>query len=256
MDIAVIGSGNVATQMSRAFRDAGHRIACVWSRNPQHAGRLAGELGAESVAELSRVPHADVYLVSVCDDAIGDVVDGLGSLPPEALLLHTAGSVPMDVLSGAGCSCGVLYPMQTLSAGRRIDFSSVPLFIEASGDAALQRLETLARSISGNVCRMDSQSRAHLHLAAVFACNFANHCFELARREMKRSGQDFSLLLPLIDETVSKVHSMRPDEAQTGPAVRKDTSVMQRHKALLDDPLTREIYGLMSRSIQNVADND
>ena len=146
---------------------------------------------------------------------------------------------------------GVLYPMQTFSKVRPVDFSEVSVFIESATDSAL--LESLAQSISRHVYHLDSEGRKHLHLAAVFACNFTNHCYDLSASLLQRYGIPFEVMLPLIDETARKVHNLTPREAQTGPAVRYDTSVIERQEALLTGS-ERDIYRLMSQSIHEYHD--
>ena len=145
---------------------------------------------------------------------------------------------------------GVIYPLQTFSKERRVDFSRVPLFIEANNALALHVARLTAERVSDNVRELDSERRRYLHLAAVFACNFANHCYELASEVLATHGLPFDALLPLIEETASKVQSMHPREAQTGPAVRYDEAVISRHLDMLSgEPRLHDIYQLMSRSV-------
>jgi predicted short-subunit dehydrogenase-like oxidoreductase (DUF2520 family) len=114
----------------------------------------------------------------------------------------------------------------------------------------LALIKTLAASITDSVYELTSENRKYLHLAAVFACNFANHCYSAAADLLEKHGIPFQVMLPLIDETAEKVHHLAPWEAQTGPAVRYDENVMQKHLALLrETPNYEEIYKLMSKSI-------
>ena len=107
----------------------------------------------------------------------------------------------------------------------------------------------MAELISNRVWVLDEENRRYLHLAAVFACNFTNHMYDLSARLLAERGIPFSVLLPLIDETARKVHEMSPREAQTGPAVRHDMNVIGKHMDMLSDPMVKEIYTLMSDSI-------
>lgn len=254
MKIVFIGSGNLATQLSLALHDAGKDIVQVFSRTEEHARTLAEQLGCGYTAKTEEIcPDADVYIISVKDDAIREVAISVSSLNKDALILHTAGSVPMTVLSDCAVHYGVLYPMQTFSKSRRVDFREIPCFIEASDDKILAVIRLLAESISDHVVACDSEKRKKLHLAAVLACNLTNHCYRLAERVLEAEQIDFRLFLPLIAETARKVTVMSPKEAQTGPMVRYDQSVMQMQMSMLPDDCTREIYRLMADSIHDDA---
>ena len=239
MKVAMIGRGRVATHMGKALLKVGHGVVSVNSRT------------------LEELPQdADVYVIAVKDSALQEVIKQLtkrltADTPSswrgkgEALLLHTAGSMPLSVFDGYTENGGVLYPMQTFSMDREVDFKEIPLFIEGK-DA---RIRQLAESISNHVYELSTADRKYLHLAAVFACNFANHCYTLAADVLEKKGLPFDVMLPLVDETARKVHELHPKDAQTGPAVRGDQNVMQAQASLLEGP-TKEIYELLSQSIQ------
>ena len=142
--------------------------------------------------------------------------------------------------------------MQTFSKQRDVDFATIPIFTEYNDNEAKAAIDILAHSISPKVTELSSADRRYLHLAAVFSCNFVNHCYTLAAGIMERHGMTFDQLLPLIDETASKVHDIHPSKAQTGPAVRYDTNVINRQMDLLaDNTLMRDIYEMISKSIHN-----
>ncbi|HBC28669.1 MAG TPA: DUF2520 domain-containing protein [Prevotellaceae bacterium] len=225
----LIGRGNVATRLGQALRGAGHEVIAVGGRT-----------------RVAPVPQdADIYIIAVSDRCIPQVAAELASV--QGLVVHTAGSVPMDVLPQR--RRGVLYPLQTLSRARQIDFARVPLFIESDSDLPL--LREVASSVSGSVRVLDSARRRSIHLAAVFCSNFTNAMYSMAYRLLRREGIPFEALLPLIDETAAKVHDLVPHEAQTGPAVRWDTEVMDAQRALLPDEEMRQVYTLLSNYIHN-----
>ena len=248
--IALIGAGNVATCLGIALQQAGWEIAQVYSRTEASASELAMRLQVPYVTSVEEVcADADIYIVAVKDNAlpelIPELVKGRGGL-----FVHTAGSVPMDVWKGHALCHGVLYPMQTFSKGKAVDFRSVSFFLEGDGEETQAMLRRLACSLSGKVYDATSEQRAYLHMAAVFACNFANHMYALSAYLLEKNGLPFEAMLPLIDETARKVHLMPPSAAQTGPAVRKDTQVMDKHLAMLaEEPELREIYRMISNSI-------
>lgn len=260
LSVNIIGSGNVATHMARRLREQGMRIAGVYSRTAAHVARLAGELGdVTSCAAIEELPAADVYIFSVKDSALSTLVGELRRHvgDTDALVVHTAGSMPIETLTSDFRNAAVVYPMQTLSRTKSVDFSTVPVFVEASNDAALRQSLHLAGLLSDHVQQLGSDGRRILHLAAVFACNFANHCYSIAFQQLEVSGIDPKVLLPLIDETAEKVHHMHPVHAQTGPAVRWDENVMNRQRELLAAcPEWAQIYEAMSRSIHDTATSD
>ena len=250
MKIVIIGSGNLATQLSLALKDAGKEIVQIFSRTEEHASELANKLGCPHTINPDEIDkNADIYIFSVKDDALSHLAASICNKRPNALFLHTAGSVPMDIFKGHAQHYGVLYPMQTFSKNRRVDFHKIPCFIEASNEESLTTIRSLAESISDHVVDCDSEKRKKMHLAAVFACNLTNHCYRLAERVLEAEQIDFNLFLPLIDETAKKVTEMSPKDAQTGPMVRYDVEVMNRQLALIPDDLTRQIYRLMAESI-------
>ncbi|MCM1313575.1 MAG: F420-dependent NADP oxidoreductase [Bacteroides sp.] len=249
MDIVLVGAGNLATNLGRALRDAGHTIKQVYSRTEESAAVLAGLLrcGYTTVAD-DVGQEADVYIFSVKDSVLKELADKLRPGREEALFVHTAGSMDMGVLGG--CRRGVLYPMQTFSKQKPVDFRHIPCFVEASDETDSTTLKALAESVSERVYELSGEDRKYLHLAAVFCCNFANHCYAIGADILKRHGIPFDVMLPLIQETADKLRSLSPREAQTGPAVRYDTNVMDRQKALLADlPDFRDVYDLMSEGI-------
>lgn len=249
MRIILIGSGRLATHLGPALCRAGHEVVQVYSRTLESAQALARLTKSEAVTDLQQVVRdADVYICAVKDDVLPTLLPTLCKGREDALFLHTAGSVPMDIFRPYARHYGVLYPMQTFSKERQLDFSEIPVFIEADSAATFNVVETLASSVSANVRPLSSDDRRYLHLSAVFACNFVNHCYDLAGTMLEEHGIPFDTLLPLIDETARKVHELSPREAQTGPAVRYDQEVIRRQADMLSG-LSRDIYELMSKSI-------
>lgn len=242
MRIVLLGAGRVSTHLHKALLKAGHEVCAVWSptRGTTH--------------DISTLPQdADAYIIAVKDDALQDVIRQVTEGREDRLFLHTAGSMPLSVFKGHCHRYGVFYPMQTFSLDREVNFCEIPLFIEASDAASLQQVRALADSVSQHVYDLSTEDRRYLHLAAVFACNFTNHCYALAAQVLVKKGLPFSVMLPLVDETARKVHELHPVDAQTGPAVRNDQQVMVMQQALLDSPLHREIYRLLSESIHQQA---
>jgi predicted short-subunit dehydrogenase-like oxidoreductase (DUF2520 family) len=244
-----IGSGNVATHMARAFKGAGHAVLQIWSATFRHAAVLAADVGTDPIETLSEISlEADLIVISVKDDAIADVVNQLGDF--SAIIVHTSGATPMDALASLK-HYGVLYPLQTFSKDKALEFSQVPLCIEASDPESFAVIKELAESLSNRVYRVDTAKRRILHLAAAFACNFVNQLYMLGNDLLAKNQLDFELLRPLILETAEKVQYLLPLEAQTGPAVRRDEKTLKSHLELLQgqSELTH-IYQTLSDSIK------
>lgn len=232
---------------------AGYRIVQVYSRTADAARALAEPLGIAYTDNLDAVStEAHIYIACVADEALPAIAARVACVDDGKIFLHTAGSVSMDVWRNAGAGhYGILYPLQTFSKERAVDMRQVSLFVEASDEATLEATELLARSLSDKVYRADSAVRARLHIAAVFACNFTNAMYGVAHQLLGKHQLPFDVLLPLIDETAAKVHTLTPHEAQTGPAVRGDREVMQRHMAALEQtPELQSLYEQISRLIK------
>ncbi len=252
--IVMIGAGNLATNLGLALVTSGYRVVQVYSRTNESASVLADKLQCgytNSVKGIST--DADLYIVSIKDSVLAEITNELTSVNTDALWVHTAGSMPMDTLS---CRRrGVFYPMQTFSKQTVADFKNIPVFLETSSTGDMDILRTIATSLSDKVYELSSEDRKYLHLAAVFSCNFVNHCCTLAADLLGDKDIPFEVMLPLIDRTAAKLHMLTPCEAQTGPAVRYDRNVIDKHISLLSErPDLQRIYELMSKSIHKYTD--
>ncbi|MGI4749395.1 MAG: Rossmann-like and DUF2520 domain-containing protein [Janthinobacterium lividum] len=256
MRITFIGSGNVATHLGAALKNAGHQIVQVWSRNLQNAALLAYHIKAEPIDQLTALSaETDILIISVKDDALGEVASFITL--KKVLVVHTCGAVNMQVLQKYFERCGVFYPLQTFSKVRELDFWSVPLCIESTDKNSTAVLLDLGRTISNQVQLISSDQRKILHLAAAFACNFPNYLYGIAADLLQENQMDFNMLKPLILETALKVQEHLPHTAQTGPAIRRDEKTMQAHLGLLQyKPDVQEIYRLLSQGIIKMAKSD
>lgn len=255
MRIVLVGAGRLATNLGQALRLADHDIVAVYSHTKANAEKLCSLVGGIASDDIAALPkEADVFIVAVKDAALPSVAKLLTKGREQQVFFHTAGSMPLSVFESLSQHYGVFYPMQTFSKERQVDFSPIPVFLEASDDATLSLARTLAESISHHVYVLSSEDRKFLHLSAVFACNFANHCYALSAELLEKHGIPFDVMLPLIDETARKVHELHPLDAQTGPAVRYDENVIRMQSSLLSDsPALQEIYNLLSLNIHRKA---
>ena len=232
MNIIIIGQGNVATNLHHAFTKRG--VACQMVSSRQG---------------LDQLPHANVYIYAVKDEALAAVVAQVKG-KEKAMHLHTSGSMPISVFGADKPHAGIFYPFQTFSKARVIeDFSTVPVFFEARGIDDISAVYSLALSITNHVYETTQHDRERLHVAGVYACNFTNLMYTMASELLQNTHIPFSALLPLIDETATKIHALRPCDAQTGPARRGDENVMTHHLDLLDEE-KRQLYRLLSDAIR------
>lgn len=240
MKAAVIGRGNVGTHLAHALAP-GNESVTVAPRT------------------LEGLPNdADIYLISVPDDAIPKLAERLHALLPDALVAHTSGTTGIDVLLRAGFRrAAVFYPLQTFSRDVDLDYSRIPLFLEAASEEDMPRLEQLALTMSEHIFHAGSEQRRRLHLASVLACNFVNHLWDLAYRQLDDAGLPPDVIRPLIEETTAKLSRLDPHDGQTGPARRGDSRTVARHLEMLaDDPSLQKIYSMLSDSIYNTYHSD
>lgn len=257
MKIVLIGAGNLATHLGKALARAGHDVAQVYSRTMESAATLAAELHCRACCDLAKLDSdAEVYIISIKDSALASVAAQACAGRQGGVWLHTAGSMPLDVFKGLVPHYGVLYPMMTFSKEREVDFSVIPTMVEYNDSTAQDAVESLAHSVTQRVVQLSSARRRYLHLAAVWACNFANHCYDVASQLLAAHDIPIDVMLPLIDETARKVHTLTPRQAQTGPAVRYDHNVIAAQARLMAreaGPQLEELYLRLSQSIHAAA---
>ena len=233
MRISFIGAGRLASQLAIALAKR-HTIQHVFSRDLSKAQTLAEQVQAVATNEYTDLQAAcDLIIIAVSDRAIAEVIAAVHAHAPETLIVHTSGSTAMQVLTDIHPRAGVFYPLQTFSFERSTDWTQTPLLLEAAEETYLQRLQSVASELSPRVYHYDSAQRLSLHLAAVFACNFSNYCYDMAKQILDAQNADFALLYPLILETAHKATQADPKTMQTGPAMRGDTTIINMHQAML-----------------------
>ncbi len=243
--VSIIGSGNVAQHLIQAFsKTADIELVQVFSRKPDAVSHLIPI--DKTTSNLKELKTVDITVIAVTDDAIAEIS---ALLPFEnRLVVHTSGSVSIDALNGKNHK-GVFYPLQTFSKSKEVDFKTIPICLEAENDSDLQVLTNLAKAISNSIANVNSQQRQALHVAAVFVSNFTNHLYQIGNEICIGNNLSFDILKPLIEETAHKILSLSPNEAQTGPAKRKDTQTINAHLSFLTDENQKEIYKMLTKSI-------
>ena len=247
--MVVVGSGNVAWHMIRAFSMKGIKVLQILGHNEKTARSLSKAFSIPYILDpYQLVKNADLYLVAVQDDHIREV--SLRLHLNKQLLAHTSGFSSIDLLSGASDNTGVLWPLQTFTAGKIVEYSNIPFFIEGHTGASAEKLARFAGMVSDRVMITDSPTRQKIHLAAVIASNLTNQLYSISASILERQDIPFEVIAPLILETAVKAGQQHPLRSQTGPAVRKDLRVIEKHLELLrDDPAFRDIYRLITENI-------
>ncbi|HSQ45342.1 MAG TPA: Rossmann-like and DUF2520 domain-containing protein [Lutibacter sp.] len=246
INLVILGGGNVAYHLTNALlQNSAINVVQVYNRSIENINCFKNSTSITN--NLSELKDADIYILAVSDNVISEISSALNL--KNKLVVHTSGSMAMDELKSVSCK-GVFYLLQTFSKEKKIDFSTVPICIEAETEADLQLLEILANSISKNCYRINSSQRKSLHVAAVFVNNFVNHLYHIGHEICEQNKIPFEILLPLILETANKITTLPPLEAQTGPAKRNDTKTIEKHIAMLNKN-QQEIYTLLTKSIYN-----
>ena len=247
MQIVLIGSGNVAFHLAKAFTEAQIPISQIFGRNTTELQKISEQFSIPFSTET--LADADLYIISVSDSSIAEVSSLIKN--KNALVTHTSGSVSREALSG-NYRKSVFYPLQTFSKSKNLDYSKIPFFIDAENENDEEILKNLASKISKNVMLANDEKRKYIHLTAVFACNFVNHLYARAKEISDSQGIPFDYFLPLIDETTQKIHELEPKLAQTGPAIRNDEKVLKLHESLLTDEEKLKIYKTLNESIKKM----
>lgn len=250
--IDFIGAGNLAWNLAPALELAGASVRYIYSRNIENAKNLAGKLYEGQVKEdldFSEC-NSDLVIIAVSDDAIEDVAKEI-ILPEKTILTHTSGSIPITALGySATSNIGIFYPLQTFTKNQQVDFINIPFLIEGENKETINKLLSLANSLSSNVYEISSYQRQQIHLAAVFASNFTNWMLIQSESILKNTNLDFKLVHALISQTINNAIQLGPQVAQTGPAKRKDIEVLDKHLEMLNNkPEIQKLYQLVSQQI-------
>lgn len=261
MNVSIIGTGNLAWHLARIFEKTEIHVSEVFGREISKAILLSDDLyDAEATDELDfSESNSQIFFLCVSDDAIEEVCSKI-LLPENSILVHTSGAKPMDLIINTleiyhdlKVNAGVFYPLMTFTKGKSVDFSEIPICIEAENKETEEVLIGLGKLISKEIFLINSEERAVLHVSAVFACNFTNHLWALSKEILESEDLEFDMLKPLIKETFKKAMAAKhPADVQTGPAIRKDSDTLKSHLAYLaDDEDLEKVYKTMSNSIRD-----
>lgn len=245
--VTIIGSGNVAQHLITAFNKSNEiEVLQVFSRTKEDISQYIDS--SKITNDYASLSESDIYIIAVSDSAIAEVSSKLPF--KNRFVVHTSGSVSLQDLDSKN-KRGVFYPLQTFTKNKEVDFSMIPTCLESEFDDNYTILENIAEAINSRHYLISSEQRKSLHVAAVFVNNFTNHLYQLGKDICNEHQLPFEILKPLIAETAQKVQSLSPLDAQTGPAKRHDQNTIDRHLALLTNQTQKEIYKILTQSIQH-----
>ncbi|WP_026452307.1 Rossmann-like and DUF2520 domain-containing protein [Aequorivita capsosiphonis] len=246
IQVVFLGFGNVNSHLFKAFHNKEEIIVKqVFNRN--YIKMISPFEHIPFTDDVSEIMKADVYIIGIPDDAISAFSESLAF--QNRLVVHTSGGVSMDALASKNRR-GIFYPLQTFSKQREVDFTNIPICLEAENDVDMKLLRKLGESISKNVTEISSEERAKLHTAAVFVNNFTNYLYRIGNDILEEENLSFDLLKPLIIETALKIETLTPEEAQTGPAKRNDIKTIEKHLSLLSNLEHRKFYELFTEALK------
>ena len=258
ISIVSIGSGNIAHHFIPALHKIGCEILQVYSRNLEHAQKLAYKVKAKACNELGALnTEADLYLIMVSDDAIPEIITQLPTLGPTQILAHTSGATPTLPLKKKATNIGSFYALQSFRQNKKQDLSEVPFLILGNNAETTRVLRMIARQLSPSVTEVTDQNRLRYHLAAVLMNNFTNHLACLTHSFLDEHQLDPHILKPIVESTFEKILTQNPCENQTGPAKRNDTKIENKHLQLIEDkPYLIAIYKSLSQSIKKLSNEN
>lgn len=248
MRVVMIGSGNVATTLCKIIFKAGHQIVQVLGRNDNNAKMLAQVYGCEwGNFKSTTYLEGDIYILAINDNSLAHL-DNYPSMGKK-LVVHTAGSVVMDVLAPLSKNYGVLYPLQSLNKHNEVA-GDIPFLVNGNSAEVISSITSFGKTLSNNVSYVTDEQRLKYHVAAVIVNNFTNHLYALAKDFCDKEEIDFEKLFPLINETTNRIKGKSPKELQTGPALREDIYTMGKHlKLLTKHEEIKYLYLKLSESI-------
>lgn len=246
-NVIVLGSGNVASHIIKFINDSNElNLVQIYARN---LNKIDNAIDKNVVTDdYLKIKEADIYIIAVSDNSISEVSRKLPF--KNKLVVHTSGSASLDQIDSKNRR-GVFYPLQTFSKNKPVDFNQIPFCLETEFEKDYPILENITQKFSSKVYQISSEQRKFIHVTAVFVSNFTNHMFTIGNEICKENDIPFEIFKPLIQETFNKINELEPVLAQTGPAVRNDTSTLKKHLELITNEKIKSLYLNISESIQN-----
>ena len=194
---------------------------------------------------FARPPAEGIVFLAVPDGAVAETAARLARLdaPAGVSFVHCSGALGLDALAAlrGRHAVGSFHPLQSFPAPRPASaFRGATFAVDASTPALRRRLEALARGLGGRPRRVDDESRALYHAAAVYASNYVVAVVESAVEILEAAGWSrrdaTAALVPLVEGAVASIRERGTVRALTGPVRRGDAETVRRHlEALATD---------------------
>lgn len=251
--VVVIGAGNLAWHLVPNLQRIGLQVE-IWSRQASadtYSWSAPLKIIPEQELPLDRLP--DAVFLAVPDDQINPISQSLTELlPAQVPIIHTSGATPITAITGYFTARAVLWPIISMKLGETIiEWATIPLVYAGEGGHIKTTIQSWANAMSSATYALGDEERAQLHLAAVFGNNFTNWLSQIAYELCSEKQIPFTSLIPLIQQTFSKLNHLPPALSQTGAASRGDQLTMSRHQEMLaKHPEYVQLYTHLSQLIQ------
>ena len=250
-NIAVIGTGNLAFHICNVLKKEGFNLQLIIGRNKTKVAEIGKKFKVSYTNQISLIPeNIDLIFVCVKDDAVEEVIKSIKTDVSNRIIIHTSGSLAIDVIKKKTKNAGVFYPVFSFNKNRNVNFKKIPVLIETSKGKAQQTISKMAQIITDNVISVNSEQRKKIHLAAVISNNFVNYLYTVAEDFLKENKLPFNLLVPLITDAALRLQDNQPSKMQTGPALRGDKNILNKHLEMLKNKEIIKIYTLLSKQIK------
>ena len=264
LHVALAGAGRVGTAVALLLQKKGHEIVGVSSRSETSRARAARRLRAPTFDLGAPVPPSEVVLVGTGDTAIEEVATALAAhIDGGTYVCHFAGSLgiaPLAAVAEVGANPCALHPVQ---ACPDVDTAVTRLPGSAWGVTCPDEVRSwvgsfVAQELGGIPFWVDESDRPVWHAASVTVSNGIAALLATGESILQAIGvaDPVGVLGPLAAGTVANAREGGGGgRTLTGPVVRAETAVVERHLKELRrrDPVLASGYASVAATIVRAA---
>jgi predicted short-subunit dehydrogenase-like oxidoreductase (DUF2520 family) len=236
--VGIIGPGRAGTALARALARAGHDVVAASAISAASRQRVSENFPSARLAEPREVlADADLVLVTVPDDALPSLIEGLAATDaPYAgrLVAHASGAHGIRVLdpaTKAGALPLALHPVMTFT-GREDDVDRIKgvSFGVTAPDPLRPAAEALVIEMGGEPVFIAEENRVLYHAALAFAANHLVTLVAQAESLLHDAGADNPgrMLGPLLGAALDNALRFG-DAGLSGPVARGDDGTVAAH---------------------------